>query len=505
MQQMASKITPHQPIMVLVGSSLLIVCVLMLLSPEATSARPSFSVEPPHQWPLAEASSLTLTNLIPIGHNFPIALNTGQDVILGTPGIAHDGTNFFIPWFNGADIYGARVSQTGTVLDTTPIAISVGLNDSVLHPAVVFNGTNFFVFWLATRSGSSELYGARITSAGTVLDPGGIQLTTGGNPLIRRPGIAFDGTNILVTWRTTGNNIYAARITPGGVNLDAPAGFPVVSMGTSYYPATAFDGTNYLVIWHDSRNSASGWDIYGSRVTTSGTVLDANGFVIADDPLNQEHATVGFDGTNYLIAWYDWRPNNDPMYGSAYGARVSTTGAVLDNPAFLIAERARGQVPVQVNCGGIDCLIVWGMPFEPGTGANFRLTDVYARRVVSGTVIDQQAIPASTSFGHQFGPVVGYGNGRYLLAWSESTGRDLVGSVYGQLLAEQQPFSAEIANQQDPSRPRTQIESQQTAGISGWVQENAPVSEYLNSGVAFSAHNAYAFGNMQVVHYDGGQ
>jgi hypothetical protein len=443
-----------------------------------------------------------LAGLAPAGYNFPIALHTGQDVVLGSPGVAFDGVNFFVPWYEGADTYGARVSATGTLLDTNPISISVGLNESVLHPSTVFDGHNFFVFWTAVRSGVAEVYGARVTPEGAVLDPAGLQLTTGGAPQIRRPGVALGEDILLVAWRTSGNNIRATRVTTAGVNLDAPAGFAIASGSTSYYPAVAFDGENYLVVWHDSRNAVtSGWDVYGARVTLDGEVLDPDGFLIADDPQNQEHATVAFDGTNYLVAWYDWRPNNHSMYGSAYAARVSPEADVLDDPGFQIAERARGQVPVQLNCGGLECLVVWGMPFEPGNGYNFRLTDLYARRVVSGSVVDAQAIPVATAYGHQFGPVVGHGAGRYLVAWSESTGRVEVGSVFGQLLEEKAPAVGRLA----PGQPGPAFGSGAPQGASDWVQESAPVSDYLNAGVAFSATNAYAFGDNQALHYAGGE
>jgi len=91
------------------------------------------------------------------------------------------------------------------------------------------------------------------------------------------PAIAFDGTNYLVVWEVS----------------DGPD------------PAVAFDGTNYLVVWQDDR--AGNWDIYGSRVSRDGTVLDPEAILISTASGDQESPTAAFDGANYLVAWYDNR------------------------------------------------------------------------------------------------------------------------------------------------------------------------------------------------------
>lgn len=437
----------------------------------------------------------TTTVVIPVGPNFPIARNTGQDVVKGKPGIAFDGTNFLVPYRQGADVYARRVTPQGIVLDSQAIAISVGLNQFAAAPSVEFDGKNYLVVWTATRDGVGEMYGARVTPMGTVLDPGGVKITTGGNPMIRMPGIAFDGTNYLVVWRTNYNHIYAVRISPGLVNLDTPAGFPVATVGTSYYPSVAFGGSNYLVVWHDGRNSFGGWSIYGARVTPQGSVLDPNGFVICDEPMNQEHSSVGFDGTNYLVAWYDWRPDDNQIFGSIYGTRVSPSGNVLDSPAFQIADRARGQIQPNVVCGEGDCLVVWNTDYHDGT--KFRLSDVWGRRISpTGAIIDRQGIPIATAFGHQFGAVAGYGNGQYLVVWSESTGRETEGAVYGQVLQRQ---TAQIHTKgKHAGKLPTSNQGQRV-----WVSETAPIVVFASTGVAFSPREAYAFG-YQSVHYQNG-
>jgi len=229
------------------------------------------------------------------------------------------------------DIYGARVSIGGSVLDPGGIAISTAVEDQ-LFPAIAFDGTNYLVVWVDHRSGSYDIYGARVSVGGGVLDPGGIAICTETN-LQRYPAIAFDGTNYLVVWedvRSGTPDIYGARVTIGGSVLD-PGGIAISTAAEDQlYPAIAFDGTNYLVAWQDRRSGFS-YDIYEARVSAGGSVLDPGGIAVSNVGDDQNWPAIAFDGTNYLVVWEDWRSLS---YSRIYGARVSKAGTVLYPGAF---------------------------------------------------------------------------------------------------------------------------------------------------------------------------
>ena len=128
--------------------------------------------------------------------------------------------------------------------------------------------------------------------------------------------LAFDGANYLVVWQDTrsGNSdIYGARVSPSGNVLD-PGGFPISTAPDEQgVPAVAFDGTNYLVVWPDPPAGLQEQDIYGARVTPSGTVLDSHEIPISTYDRHQGSPAVAFDGANYLVVWPDPATRSSPI------------------------------------------------------------------------------------------------------------------------------------------------------------------------------------------------
>ncbi|MGQ9708159.1 MAG: hypothetical protein ACUVUR_04720, partial [bacterium] len=326
------------------------------------------------------------------------------------PAVGFDGTNYLVFWQDnrsgGADIYGARVTPAGVVLDSAGIAISTAAN-SQSEPAVGFDGTNYLVVWSDNRSGGADIYGARVSPSGMVLDTSGIVISAAENNQ-SSPALAFDGMNFLVVWedgRSSSSDIYGARVTPAGVVLDS-AGIAISTAPRSQgSPAIVFDGSNYLVVWSDYRNVNGYADIYGARVHPTGTVLDPSGIAISTAPYDQSSPEVTFDGTNFLVVWEDQRTGVG-YFPDIYGARVRQTGVVLDTSGIPISTEGNSQRYPAVGCDGMNCLVVWE---DRRSGY-----DIYGAWLApEGLVYDSS--PVVTQEGGQFSPALKSGVGRDML------------------------------------------------------------------------------------------
>lgn len=148
---------------------------------------------------------------------FPVARTSG---IKRSPRVASNGVDYLVVWQDerGAtpDIYGARVSGAGVALDPTGIAIANAAGRQLV-PVVASNGVDYLVAWQDFRSGTtSDIHGARVSSAGAVLDPGGRVISAVTNSE-QTPSVASRGADYLVTWldfRSGRTAIYASSPGP---------------------------------------------------------------------------------------------------------------------------------------------------------------------------------------------------------------------------------------------------------------------------------------------------
>jgi hypothetical protein len=334
------------------------------------------------------------------------------------PALAFDGANFLVAWQDRRsgsyypDIYAARVTPQGTVLDPNGIPVSTAADWQGL-PALGFDGANFLVVWMDYRSSSYDIYAARVTPQGTVLDPNGIPVSTAASDQ-RYPALAFDGANLLVTWADcrsgSYSDIYAARVTPQGTVLD-PNGIPVSTAANSQYSsAIAFDGANFLVTWDDYR-SGSSYDIYAARVTPQGTVLDPSGIPVSTAASDQRYPALAFDGADFLVAWTDQRSGS---YSDIYAARVTPQGTVLDPNGIPVSTATYWQESPALAFDGANFLVTWG---DNRSGSSF---DIYAARVTpQGTVLDPNGIPVSTAANSQWYPALAFDGANFLVTWQD--------------------------------------------------------------------------------------
>ena len=94
------------------------------------------------------------------------------------------------------------------------------------------------------------------------------------------------------------------------------------------------------MVWQDLRNSSTGTDIYGARVSKDGLLItsadgNADGdFPICVWPASQVAPAVGCMGNDFLVVWQDYRNASSDICGT----RVSGAGAVLDGSMMKIND-----------------------------------------------------------------------------------------------------------------------------------------------------------------------
>lgn len=142
------------------------------------------------------------------------------------PSVAFDGTHCLVVWEHSRsgtshDIYGARVDSSANVLDPEGFEIS-GVPESQGYPSVAFGGADYLVVWHDSRDGHG-ICGARVDRSAIVLDPDGFTISTVEPRQLNGPSVAFDGTHYLVVWvdlRSGSEEVYGARVDQSGNVID---------------------------------------------------------------------------------------------------------------------------------------------------------------------------------------------------------------------------------------------------------------------------------------------
>jgi hypothetical protein len=253
--------------------------------------------------------------------SFAIPISTHADT-QNWPSVASDGTNYLVVWRQAAseraDVYGARVGGDGVVQDTSGIAIATNLVEHYT-PRVASNGAGYLVVWAENNATTIwDIYGARVTSGGVVQDTSGIAIA---NYLYAQfdPAVTSNGSDYFVAWTDhrgdNNHDIYGARVSPAGSVLDTSGIAICTQAGNQFVPAVTFDGTAYVVAWADYRDNAL-WDLYATRVTAGGSVVTANGGQVAMDVrAYEERVALASRGGGQSLAVYS-RYDTEPSTGS---------------------------------------------------------------------------------------------------------------------------------------------------------------------------------------------
>jgi hypothetical protein len=431
------------------------------------------------------------------GGEFSISSGAGDQK---APDVAALGASWAVVWQdsrNGTpNIYSTLIGSSGIVQSPSGVALEAGTVQQQ-KPAVACSAAGCLAAWEHGPYWTQHPHAARLSAAGTPLDVPSLELRTSAGYSLGLD-VAFDGSNYLAVWQDYGTgtfDVLGARVSSAGALLDAPDGFAIAAApGHQVAPKVAFTGAQYWVVWEDTRSgpsdSRSEADVYGARVQTDGTVMDPAGIIVSQSVHQQALPATAAAGAQSLTVWEDHR---DTVVGispsDVFGTFVSSAGAVSSASGLSISRSADRQVtPVVATNGGSSFFLAFadsgvsgaanydligvGLTYEnqpvvasptvisagPGSqlapdidfdGTNFVVVwqdarngdanyDIYAARVDAGFhLLDANGIAVSTAPGNQTRPSIAWNAGaqRHLIAWADERSGVSARDIYASRLA----------------------------------------------------------------------
>ena len=313
-------------------------------------------------WQRGEVPSMSLMARIvnPSGANPTAFTISGPAGSITLPTAVFDGTNYLVAFARGGDIRGARVTTAGTVLDADGVVISSSV-DAQTDPALACNSTTCLLTWAARDPSDPDdnTFDVAGQYIGFDLVPVGGEIAISSEPRNQtEPAVSTSGTSaFLVLWtdaRSGVSNVFASRILANGT-VESPNGLHVNTAirNAQTRPAYAVGSTTELAVWADSRNF--GDDIMSVRYDNAGNKLDALGQVVSDAQGDQTGTSVAFDGGQYVAVWRDSRNST----ADVFAARVQEDGALSDPAGIDVATGSGAQFAPDVASDGNSTLVVW--------------------------------------------------------------------------------------------------------------------------------------------------
>ncbi len=234
-------------------------------------------------------------------------------------------------------MYGVRLDVDGNRIGSDfPVSTAAGHQQRVQVKA---GGGGYLAVWHDLRNqatNGADIYGAWIAGDGTVGPEMAICACAKDqwNPVASYDPLSNTFLVVFMDLRGSGigaepYDLWGAVIPAGGTG--SVSTFPMVTVSESQRgPQIGYDYGNqqYYLAWND-RRSGMNYNIYGSRVATTGALLDGMGVLLSGTSGNQFRPTVtdrrplaGIN--NHLVSWADYRNGSQ---GDVYGIYVDGSGA----------------------------------------------------------------------------------------------------------------------------------------------------------------------------------
>jgi hypothetical protein len=289
----------------------------------------------------------------------PSVLGTNSEGYTGisssAPEVAFNGSVYLVAWTLNGSVYGRRIQANGTVIDPAPVTI---LTDNATSAAVAAVGDTFYLAYTYAYSGNQQsLKGVRVNA--TNLSPIGTAASIGAaydlNPVVRTFSNRW-----LVVWEAQATHDQVASTVRGRfveLNGTAGASFAISTSGDADYPDVAIAGSRALIAWHEYTSQDG--RVRARLMDQDGTFPGAQ-FLINDANNRQWFATCSWDGGQFVVAWTDYRSFNvvEQLRGDIFATRVTLDGTVVDPNGIQITSGPLPEdLPAVAGAGGKTVLL----------------------------------------------------------------------------------------------------------------------------------------------------
>ncbi len=266
-----------------------------------------------------------------------------------------------------ADSIGSSMVPAWTPKMSPPVQVT-GTGHDARWPDVAYNSTynQYLVVW----KGGKSIWGRRVTDRG---EPWGTEFEIVRNSTVGdgRPRVAYDSkrNRYLVIWGRDdglGYQMYGrfvpwdgpdSALAPFAIDPSKPASTQVYALAYGSSP------DEFLVVWVN-RDTGSTRDMVAGRRVKAGGGFPMGTFVIAaGSPDNRGNPDVAYNAqrNQYLVVYDDYPKVNENIYGK----RLSATGTPMAGGEFAIADWPGDEIdPTVASCPATDQYLVgWhGIP-----------------------------------------------------------------------------------------------------------------------------------------------
>ncbi len=278
------------------------------------------------------------------------------------------------------DMYAQMVNASGVVQWTangSVVCNSLGDQD---NPSIVNVSSDVIIAWTDTRLGlGKDIVAQKLNSSGQAQwQSNGVAVTNStGNE--NSPLMVVDGNSgVILTWEDNQNpasDIYAQRLNDSGQPLWGANGIQICNADDyqKQQQIIADGNSGAIIAWEDGRNSSQ--DIYAQRVNDAGQIQwTANGMAISTSTGDQRYPSIISDNAGGAI--FSWQDERNGL-SDVYGQRVSNSGTVQwQNNGLAISTAVNSQILPQTTTDGQGGAIVAWTDNRSGTQ-----NDVYGQKV----------------------------------------------------------------------------------------------------------------------------